>query len=314
MLVARRRPIEVLICYFLVSIVVFGCLEGWSAVDSIYFTATVFTTVGYGDLSPKHPVSRLFSCFYVLSALALLASFWSGAVDQFVREELDNAKALLNEGLRWTFPTDEKAARPDRNILGRQDELRRIFARRAVSMCLFIALTTIITRLVLPPVDSLLECFYFSIITLTTVGLGDIVPVTPLGKLAISALCVVGVPLFGRTLASFASVVYGGERRMIAKVKGGLTKFKLMKMRQFCEAMHRRGLYPITEEEVASGEHKITPFEFCCYLLMQNQVISMAEMDLMLQNFRELDLAGDGFLWSKDLAAWEQRRELARGK
>lgn len=55
-------------------------LEGWDYLDSLYFTATTITTVGYGDLHPSSPASKLFTLgimfagiglgFYVLSTFA----------------------------------------------------------------------------------------------------------------------------------------------------------------------------------------------------------------------------------------------------
>ena len=37
---------------------VIGWREGWSIGDSIYFAFVSGLTIGYGDLVPKHPLSR----------------------------------------------------------------------------------------------------------------------------------------------------------------------------------------------------------------------------------------------------------------
>lgn len=38
---------------------VIGWQEGWSALDSIYFAFVSGLTIGYGDLVPKHALSRI---------------------------------------------------------------------------------------------------------------------------------------------------------------------------------------------------------------------------------------------------------------
>src|SRR5580765_5742888 len=36
-----------------------GQIEGWSVTDALYFTYVTGLTIGYGDLTPRHLVSRL---------------------------------------------------------------------------------------------------------------------------------------------------------------------------------------------------------------------------------------------------------------
>lgn len=49
--------------------------EGWSWLDSFYFTIVTLTTVGYGDLSPQTAVGKLFTMFYILLGLSIISSF-----------------------------------------------------------------------------------------------------------------------------------------------------------------------------------------------------------------------------------------------
>ena len=51
---------------------VYKFLEGWSWLDSFYFVVVSLTTIGYGDLSPTKPITKLLTIFYALNGVAIL--------------------------------------------------------------------------------------------------------------------------------------------------------------------------------------------------------------------------------------------------
>lgn len=60
----------------LVGAILFRWLEGWSWLDAVYFCVVSLTTVGYGDLSPTHPASKMLSIFYILNGIVVLLTLF----------------------------------------------------------------------------------------------------------------------------------------------------------------------------------------------------------------------------------------------
>lgn len=52
--------------------VFYKLVEGWSWIDSFYFTVVTLTTVGYGDLSPSRGVSKLFTVLFILVGVGFI--------------------------------------------------------------------------------------------------------------------------------------------------------------------------------------------------------------------------------------------------
>jgi voltage-gated potassium channel len=57
------------------GMVFYHAVESWGWIDSLYFTVITLTTIGYGDLSPTTPGSKLFTVVLVLVGIGLLVSF-----------------------------------------------------------------------------------------------------------------------------------------------------------------------------------------------------------------------------------------------
>ena len=54
-----------------IGTVVYKAIEGWSLIDSLYFTTVTLTTIGYGDLHPTHDASKLFTIVFAFSGVGI---------------------------------------------------------------------------------------------------------------------------------------------------------------------------------------------------------------------------------------------------
>lgn len=53
--------------------VFYHLVEGLRWLDALYFTIITLTTVGYGDFSPQTDAGKVFTMFYILLGLGVLA-------------------------------------------------------------------------------------------------------------------------------------------------------------------------------------------------------------------------------------------------
>lgn len=99
----------------LVGTFVFHWVEGWSYLDSFYFSAISATTVGYGDFSPQTPAGKLLAVFYIFCGIGLLVALVSRFADALIQSERENQERLhlhLAHAREKAAPHDAEATQP----------------------------------------------------------------------------------------------------------------------------------------------------------------------------------------------------------
>ena len=127
-----------------------------------------------------------------------------------------------------------------------------------LSSCFFTIVTVLYTAVIFflveraknEEIHSLLDALYWAVVTLTTLGYGDIAPVTPAGKVIGCYTCMMGMFSFaipaGVVSASFVEVMYHEREKSRAKEQA----------RRFLECVSS---FTTIEEQKSSASHTLTP-------------------------------------------------------
>ena len=77
----------------LVGTIFYRQVEGWSTLDSLYFSVITLSTVGYGDLSPETPAAKIFTMVYIFLGVSIFVSF----AGMLVKERQEIHKQRFNK-------------------------------------------------------------------------------------------------------------------------------------------------------------------------------------------------------------------------
>lgn len=291
-----------LIIYFILGIIFYTQVEDWPAGDAIYFAFVVMTTVGYGDLLPTSDGSKVFTCFYVLFALAIAGVALA---------------SVMNALVIWAL----KAKSSKTGIFDEAGQRRKRQKRFLGALLTF--LVTIVFGTIIYAVgmdfeehgmdgDKWVNGLYLTIITVTTVGFGDLSPVHYAGyKFFTIVLMVIGIPVFAFSLATFTEVIFGEQRDKVELnlVEGGLCKDKFKGLEDFCEKIAEMGA--ANKGSFKDGE--IDRFEFLSFLLVQNGVVDMETIKEAIDNFDTLDRTKSNCLTRADVDHWMATHTRSHG-
>ena len=89
---AFRQPevmgvVQIALALILIATVFYRLVEGWSLLDSFYFSVVTIATVGYGDLSPETALGKIFTVFFIFCGIGIFVAAVSAIAQAALRED-----------------------------------------------------------------------------------------------------------------------------------------------------------------------------------------------------------------------------------
>lgn len=72
--ISPKKILLVLLSVLSIGAVFYHYVENLSWLDSIYFCVVTLATVGYGDITPQTDAGKIFTIFYILIGVGIIAS------------------------------------------------------------------------------------------------------------------------------------------------------------------------------------------------------------------------------------------------
>ena len=201
-------PFTLRVCGILVLVVAafsgaFRALEGWSVIDSLYFTTTTLATIGFGDLTPTRPITRALTSVVAMAGIGLLGGLVSAVMGEWIGN----------------------------------DGGKRNWAQRVPNWALLSVLLGggVLGIKLLDMRQRWNDCLYLVIGAMTTAGLGDVVPSTQATKLFLALYSPLAVIMFARVVGALALRPLNAARRLaqrkvLERYGGTLTQQKLTEL------------------------------------------------------------------------------------
>jgi potassium channel subfamily K len=172
-----RQAIFLLSLYLLLGVVIysfntdhFSGTETHPVVDALYFCIVTMCTIGYGDITPLTPVTKVFACVFVLVGFGFIDILLSGLVNYV----LDLQESMILTGIEMGKNRNHEGFSATDYIFDVKKGRMRI--RLKVGLALGVVVLCIgIGTLVLYFLEDLdwIDSVYLAVMSVTTVGYGD---------------------------------------------------------------------------------------------------------------------------------------------
>jgi hypothetical protein len=80
-------------------------VEGWSYIDSFYFSSISLSTRGYGELHPSNASSKIFTVFYLFLGVAFILYTMSNLLSYFIQYHEPKIRKKMDTIVKRMSPT-----------------------------------------------------------------------------------------------------------------------------------------------------------------------------------------------------------------
>ncbi|KAE8697982.1 Two-pore potassium channel 5 [Hibiscus syriacus] len=214
-----RQAVFLLSIYLILGVAIysfnrdeFSGVETHPVVDALYFCIVTMCTIGYGDIAPLTPGTKIFSCVFVLVGFGFIDILLSGVVNYV----LDLQENMILTGIHMEKTNRGFSAR---DYIVDVDK-GRMRIRLKVGLALGVVVLCIgIGSLILYFVESLnwVDSVYLSVMSVTTVGYGDRAFKTLPGRLFAGAWLLISTLAVARAFLYLAEARVNKRHRRIAE-------------------------------------------------------------------------------------------------
>lgn len=269
------------VCFYLVRNQISG-EKTYGVLDAVYFCIVTMTTVGYGDLVPNSTTTKLLSCAFVFSGMALIGLSLSRAADCLV----ENQEILLVKALHL------------RQKANSMEILKEMETNRVRYRCIILSILLVVLiasgTIFLTSVEKMeiVDAFYCVCSTITTLGYGDKSFSTPAGRTFAIFWILTSTICLAQLLFAFAELYTESRQRSL--VRWVLT---------------RRTTTADLEAADLDDDGVVGAAEFVIFKLKEMGKINQEDISLILAEFKNLDVDESGTLSTSDIYLAQSTRK-----
>jgi|Transcript_1613 potassium channel subfamily K, other eukaryote len=264
-------------------------------IDTVYFIAITVTTVGYGDMSPKSDAGKIFVMVFIIVGVALAGVMMTKITDWMlekqknaVKRSEEKAKEMMQQDLaklKQNLGARVSEAELARSTSSKEAEGKsKVEANPIASALVVISIVVTLGAVVMGQLEgiSFLDGCYWSIVTSTTVGYGDVTPKSADGRIFASFYAFITVGVMGWAVGQIASSAISTSVEAASHVEA----FKLT---------------PESLVQMGGEKGYVDQYDFAVAMMLAMGKATQEDFDLVANRFNELDVNHDKTLDAKDL-------------